>query len=188
MLQVLANIETAQRNNRLFAALKEGNAAMAQLQKQVTLADVEQLNEESADAREYQERVQEMLSQSLTAQDDAAVIDELERIQVSSLVSSDPLPTRKTTPIQTVLLLSQPMSRALKLGSLGNGERSRYAKKDMASRLCKRSECQTWRCMVLARDRLLAIVQYMLRQRMSLSRFLSRRLLCIFSKHAVISH
>ena len=32
-LQVLANIETAQRQNRLFDALKQGNAALKSLQQ-----------------------------------------------------------------------------------------------------------------------------------------------------------
>lgn len=83
LLQILANIETAQRTNRLFTVLKEGNAAMAELQQQVSLEDVEKLNEETAEAKDYQERVNEMLSQSLSAQDDAEALEELEEIQVS---------------------------------------------------------------------------------------------------------
>ncbi len=54
---------------------------MAELQKQVSLEDVERLNDETAEAKEYQERVQEMLSQSLSAQDDAEALEELEEIQ-----------------------------------------------------------------------------------------------------------
>lgn len=82
-VQILANIESAQRNNRLFAALKEGNSALQQLQKQVALADVEKLNEETADAKDYQDQLRELLGQSLSAQDDAEALQELEQIQVN---------------------------------------------------------------------------------------------------------
>ena len=81
-MQILSNIETAQRNNRLFSALKEGNSALQQLQKQVSLADVAQLNEESADAKDHQDQLRQLLSQSLSAQDDAEALEELEKIQV----------------------------------------------------------------------------------------------------------
>lgn len=81
-MQILSNIEAAQRNNRLFATLKEGNTALQQLQKQVALEDVERLNDETAEARDYQEQLRDLLGQSLSAQDDAEALEELERIQV----------------------------------------------------------------------------------------------------------
>lgn len=82
-------MEAAQRNNRLFAALKEGNTALQELQKQVALEDVERLNEETEEAREYQEQLRELLGQTLSAQDDAEALEELERIEVchSSIAS-----------------------------------------------------------------------------------------------------
>ena len=84
-MQILSNIEAAQRNNRLFATLKEGNTALQQLQKQVALEDVERLNDETAEARDYQEQLRDLLGQSLTAQDDAEALEELERIQVPTV-------------------------------------------------------------------------------------------------------
>ena len=84
-LQILSNIEAAQRNNRLFAALKEGNTALQQLQSQVALEDVERLNEETSEAKEYQDQLRELLGQSLSAQDDAEALEELERIQVGGM-------------------------------------------------------------------------------------------------------
>ena len=53
-MQLLDNIETAQRQNKLFAALKQGNEAIKQLQKEVTLDDVENLMSDSAEAKEQQ--------------------------------------------------------------------------------------------------------------------------------------
>ncbi len=81
-MQILSNIEAAQRNNRLFATLKEGNTALQQLQKQVALEDVERLNDETTEARDYQEQLRDLLGQSLSAQDDAEALEELEKIQV----------------------------------------------------------------------------------------------------------
>ena len=57
-MQVLGNMEAAQRSAGLLAALKQGNAALQQLQRAVPLEEVESLNEQTAEARDYQERVQ----------------------------------------------------------------------------------------------------------------------------------
>jgi len=108
--QILANIESAQRNNRLFSALKEGNLALADLQKQVSLEEVEELNEQSAEAREHQERLRDLLAQSLSAEDDADALEELEKIQAEQEEAALPkvpstevaTPSRpETTPPQT---------------------------------------------------------------------------------------
>lgn len=56
--------------------------ALADLQKQVSLEEVEELNEQSAEAREHQERLRDLLAQSLSAEDDADALEELEKIQV----------------------------------------------------------------------------------------------------------
>ena len=135
-VQILANIEAAQRTNRLFSALKEGNAAMTQLQRQVKLEDVEQLNEETAEAAEYQQRVRELLEQSLSAQDDAEALEELEKIQVGtwlhahdnlnscclSTVKHSHHPQRQTARAVTRIWTSvSALQRCLRLGRKGSG-------------------------------------------------------------------
>ena len=50
----LANIETAKRQNKLFGALKEGNDAIKQLQKEVTVEQAEQLMADSKEAKDEQ--------------------------------------------------------------------------------------------------------------------------------------
>ncbi|KAK9903474.1 hypothetical protein WJX75_006433 [Coccomyxa subellipsoidea] len=79
--QVLANIESAQRQNRLYDALKQGNTALAALQQEVSLEEVERLTEDSAEAKEYEERVRTLLGEALTAEDDAAVLQELSQLE-----------------------------------------------------------------------------------------------------------
>ena len=79
--QVLANIETAQRQNKLFAALKQGNSALADLRRELPLEDVEKLMAESAEHKEYEDRMRDLLGESLTPEDDAAALDELARLE-----------------------------------------------------------------------------------------------------------
>lgn len=105
---MLSDIETAQRNNRLYSALKEGNTALTQLQKQVTLEDVEKLNDEAAEAAEYQERLRELLGETLTAEQDAAALEELEKIQASSLCPSMANPQVLPCTLAQILEASSP--------------------------------------------------------------------------------
>jgi hypothetical protein len=80
-LQVLGNIEAAQRHNRLFAVLEEGNEALKSLQKLVTLDDVEQLMSESAAAKEYEGQIQQALRDNLSSEEDAAALDEFNQLE-----------------------------------------------------------------------------------------------------------
>ena len=50
----LASIETAKRNNQLFAVLKQGHKALTELQQEVTVEDAERLMDDSAEAKAYQ--------------------------------------------------------------------------------------------------------------------------------------
>ncbi|KAK9833403.1 hypothetical protein WJX81_002322 [Elliptochloris bilobata] len=79
--QVLANIEAAQRQNRLYDALKQGTVALQALQKEVSLEDVEALREDTAAAGEAERHVRELLAESLSAEDDAAALQELAALE-----------------------------------------------------------------------------------------------------------
>lgn len=56
--QLLSNMEVAKQQGQLFAALKSGNEAVAQMQKDVTIADVEALMQTSAEANVKQQEMQ----------------------------------------------------------------------------------------------------------------------------------
>ncbi|CAK0786879.1 hypothetical protein CVIRNUC_010093 [Coccomyxa viridis] len=100
--QVLTNIETAQRQNRLFDALKQGNAALKSLQQEVSVEEVEKLMDDSKESKEYEDRVRQALGEALTAEDDAAVLQELEQLegaeakeeagQLPSVPKAEPVP------------------------------------------------------------------------------------------------
>ena len=56
--QVVSNMETAKQQGQLFAALKAGSAAVTELQKDVSLADVEALMGATAEAQASQDAMQ----------------------------------------------------------------------------------------------------------------------------------
>ena len=60
--QVLSNMEVAKQQGALFAALKSGSEAVAQMQEEVTVADVEALMQTSAEAQAAQQALQVCIS------------------------------------------------------------------------------------------------------------------------------
>ncbi|KAK9812682.1 hypothetical protein WJX72_001804 [[Myrmecia] bisecta] len=83
--QMLANVESAARQSKLFSAMKQGHAALKELQKEVTVEDVEQLMEDTAEAKEYEDRVRQLLGESLSADEDAAALAELDAMEAEFL-------------------------------------------------------------------------------------------------------
>nr|ADW82826.1 vacuolar protein sorting protein 20 [Breviata anathema] len=80
-LQNLVNdIEAAQLQRDVFEGLKQGTALLQQLQQEVTLEDVEMLMDETRDAIEYQNRIDEAMGTSLNAAEEAELEDELDAI------------------------------------------------------------------------------------------------------------
>lgn len=65
----------------VFQAMKEGNAELEALNREISIEQVEQLMEDTAEAIAYQEEVNKILSQNLSVEDDNAVLEELRRIE-----------------------------------------------------------------------------------------------------------
>lgn len=86
----LANIETAKRQNKLFGALKEGNDAIKQLQKEVTVEQAEQLMADSKEAQDEQvcTMPSQLLSQAVSASSGPshACQQQLEQLAAGSVV------------------------------------------------------------------------------------------------------
>lgn len=82
--EMLGNIENTKNNNQIYSALKQGNSALKELQKDVSVEDVEMLMEDSAEAKATQERMSEALSESLTPEEDEDVAAELKAMESSS--------------------------------------------------------------------------------------------------------
>jgi charged multivesicular body protein 6 len=100
--EVLGNIDAAKRQNRVFEGLKQGHAALKQLQQEVTLQDAEKLMDDSAEAKEYQERMSDVLQQSLTPEQDEAAVQELQAMEAETAYQEveEQLPAVPQTQIQ----------------------------------------------------------------------------------------
>lgn len=51
----ITNIEVVARQKDVFASLKSGHSAIKELQKEISLDDVQKLMDETAEAKEYQD-------------------------------------------------------------------------------------------------------------------------------------
>lgn len=82
---MLLNIETTKSQAQLFAALKEGNKAMKEMQQAMPLEEVDKLMQDSADAKAYADELNQMLGQSLNPEQQEAAEAELEELEKQML-------------------------------------------------------------------------------------------------------
>ena len=93
---LMDTLDTAEFNQRVFAALKVGTKALQKLNAETKLEDVDRLMDDSREAIAYQEEVSTMLAESLTEEDDEeaeAMLAEIEaQMLKDKLDTVDPLP------------------------------------------------------------------------------------------------
>lgn len=82
---VLLDIQAANRTGRLIDTLKQGNNALKALQSQLSVEEVEQLLEDSADAKAHEERIRELLGDTLQPEEEDAALSELEALESTIL-------------------------------------------------------------------------------------------------------
>lgn len=80
-------------NNRVLSAIQSGTQEVKRLQEEFPVEKAEQLMEETAEALEQQKEIDAILSQSLTADDDADVDAELEEMARELLPNLPQAPT-----------------------------------------------------------------------------------------------
>jgi charged multivesicular body protein 6 len=85
--QMVDTIEFTQIEVKVVEGLKQGNEALNQLHKIMSLVDVEKIMDETQEAVEYQREIDELLGQNLTAEDEDAIAAELESIIAAQLPS-----------------------------------------------------------------------------------------------------
>ncbi|KAF6253325.1 SNF7 family protein [Scenedesmus sp. NREL 46B-D3] len=78
---MLSNMELTKQQGNVMAALKQGNDALKQAQQEMPLDDIQKLMDETAEAKEYQDKVQDVLSGQLDDIDQKAVQDELRMLE-----------------------------------------------------------------------------------------------------------
>jgi charged multivesicular body protein 6 len=79
--ELLVNIETSKETKMLFDTLRLGADALKSAQSQLSLEEVGQLAEDTADAKEYEQRLNQLMGESWTGELDDEVLQELERIE-----------------------------------------------------------------------------------------------------------
>ncbi|KZT75139.1 hypothetical protein DAEQUDRAFT_807382 [Daedalea quercina L-15889] len=69
--------------------LQQGNEVLKQIHKEMNIESVEKLLEETAEAREYQREIDQMLSNTLTVEDEEAVQSELRALRDEVLIPAE---------------------------------------------------------------------------------------------------
>ncbi|NP_001086081.1 charged multivesicular body protein 6-A [Xenopus laevis] len=94
--KMVEDIEFAQIEMKVIEGLKVGNECLKKMHEVMSIEEVERIMDETQEGIEYQRQIDEMLSGSLTAEDEEAILEELEAITQEDLelpeAPSEPLP------------------------------------------------------------------------------------------------
>jgi len=96
--QLINDVESAQMNQNIVQAMKQGNEFLKQLNEQLTIEDAEKLMEETAEGIEYQQEIGRILAQQGIENED--VLEEFEQLDAQEIpeVPNKPLPVNEPVP------------------------------------------------------------------------------------------
>ncbi|XP_068120059.1 charged multivesicular body protein 6 [Hyperolius riggenbachi] len=98
--KMVEDIEFAQIELKVIEGLKIGNDCLKKMHEVMSIEEVERIMDETQEGIEYQRQIDELLSGSLTSEDEEAILQELEEITQEDLelpeAPKEPLP--ETTP------------------------------------------------------------------------------------------
>ncbi|KAH3765531.1 snf7 family protein [Pelomyxa schiedti] len=88
--QMIDSVEFAVMEKQVFDGLKAGNEVLKALNNEMSVEQVETLMEETAEAIEYQNQIDELLAGQLTSADNVAIEEELDAMEVALSMPSVP--------------------------------------------------------------------------------------------------
>ncbi|KAH8102519.1 Snf7-domain-containing protein [Cristinia sonorae] len=89
--KLVSTIEFSLVEVSIMHGLQQGNEVLKEIHKEMNIEAVEKLLEETAEAREYQREIDDMLANTLSADDEEAVQNELRQLQEEAFVTEAPI-------------------------------------------------------------------------------------------------
>lgn len=96
--KMVQDVEFAQIQIQVADGLKQGNEALKKMHEIMSIEDVERIMDETREGIEYQREIDELLSGSLTQEDEDAVLQELEDMTKSVTENLPEVPTEEPLP------------------------------------------------------------------------------------------
>ena len=87
--QMLSNIEQAKVQKTVFEALRQGTDYLQKVNQQLSLDDVEKLMEDTKEAYEYQQQVNEALTKEGVVVDEGELLEQLDQLDAEEALAVD---------------------------------------------------------------------------------------------------
>ncbi|KAN0125061.1 vacuolar protein sorting-associated protein 20 [Russula decolorans] len=126
--QLVSTIEFSLVEVSVLHGLKQGNEVLKEIHKELNVESVEKLLEETAEAREYQREIDNMLTNSLSLDDEEAVQRELRSLQQETLPAQGNAEMPRSLP-------EAPTSEPVSSEQITSGESRRHEEESATERV-----------------------------------------------------